>query len=39
MTNFTDEILSTEWKEAELENNDLENYKGTSRILCPTASG
>lgn len=27
MTNFTDEILSTEWKEAELENNDLENYK------------
>lgn len=27
MTNFTDEILSTEWKEAELENDDLENYK------------
>ena len=27
MTNFTDEILSTEWKEAELENDDLQNYK------------
>ncbi len=27
MTNFADEILSTEWKEAELENDDLENYK------------
>lgn len=27
MTNFTDEILSTKWKEAELENDDLENYK------------
>lgn len=27
MTNFTDEILSTEWKEAELENDDLKNYK------------
>lgn len=26
-TNFTDEILSTEWKEAELENEDLKNYK------------
>ena len=27
MPNFTDEILSTEWKEAELENNALETYK------------
>lgn len=26
-TNFTDEILSTDWKEAELENEDLKNYK------------
>ena len=26
-TNFTDEILSTEWKEADLENDDLKNYK------------
>lgn len=26
-TNFADEILSVEWKEAELENDDLANYK------------
>ena len=26
-TNFDDEILSMEWKEAELENDDLKNYK------------
>ena len=26
-TNFTDEILSMEWKESELENDDLQNYK------------
>ena len=26
-THFTDELLSTEWKEAELENDDLKNYK------------
>ena len=26
-TNFEDEILSVEWKEAELENDDLKNYK------------
>lgn len=26
-TNFTDEILSTEWHESELENDDLRNYK------------
>lgn len=26
-TNFTDDILSMEWKESELENNDLVNYK------------
>ena len=27
VTNFTDELLSTEWKESELENDDLKNYK------------
>ena len=27
VTNFTDEILSTEWNESELENDDLKNYK------------
>ena len=26
-TNFTDDILSIEWKESELENDDLKNYK------------
>ena len=26
-TNFTDEVLSMEWKESELENDDLQNYK------------
>ena len=26
-TNFTDELLSIEWKEAELENDELKNYK------------
>ena len=26
-TNFTDDILSTEWKESELDNDDLKNYK------------
>lgn len=26
-TDFSDEILSTEWKEVELENDDLKNYK------------
>lgn len=26
-TNFTDEVLSTEWNESELENDDLKNYK------------
>ena len=27
VTNFADELLSTEWKEAELENDELTNYK------------
>ena len=26
-TNFTDELLGTEWKESELENDELKNYK------------
>ena len=26
-TNFTDDLLSTEWKESELENDELKNYK------------
>lgn len=26
-TNFTDELLSTQWKESELENDELKNYK------------
>ena len=26
-TNFADELLTTEWKEADLENDDLKNYK------------
>lgn len=27
VTNFSDELLSTEWKESELENDELKNYK------------
>ena len=27
-TDFTDEILSTEWNESELENDELKNYSG-----------
>ena len=27
VTNFTDELLSTEWREAELDNDELKNYK------------
>ena len=27
ITNFTDEILSTEWNESELDNDELKNYK------------
>ena len=34
-TNFTDDILSVEWKEAELENDDLKNYKAKAE-LCPS---
>ncbi|MCU6763173.1 Type-1 restriction enzyme R protein [uncultured Roseburia sp.] len=31
-TNFTDEILSTEWKESELENDELKNYKAKAEF-------
>lgn len=31
-TNFTDDILSTEWNEAELENDDLKNYKAKAEF-------
>ena len=31
-TNFNDEILSMEWKEAELENDDLKNYKAKAEF-------
>ena len=32
MTNFDDEILSVVWKEAELENDDLKNYKAKAEF-------
>ena len=31
-TNFEDEILSTQWKESELENDDLKNYKAKAEF-------
>ena len=31
-TNFDDEILSTDWKESELENDDLKNYKAKAEF-------
>lgn len=31
-TNFDDEILSIEWKEADLENDDLKNYKAKAEF-------
>lgn len=31
-TDFTDEILSTEWKESELENDELKNYKAKAEF-------
>ena len=31
-TNFTDKILSTEWTEADLENDDLKNYKAKAEF-------
>ena len=32
ITNFDDEILSTEWHESELENDDLKNYKAKAEF-------
>jgi type I restriction enzyme R subunit len=32
ITNFDDEILSVEWKESELENDDLQNYKAKAEF-------
>lgn len=32
VTNFTDELLSTEWKESELENDELKNYKAKAEF-------
>ena len=32
LTNFTDDILSVEWKESELENDDLKNYKAKAEF-------
>ena len=31
-TNFTDNFLSIEWKEADLENDDLKNYKAKAEF-------
>ena len=31
-TNFNDEILSTEWKDSELDNDDLKNYKAKAEF-------
>ena len=31
-TNFTDDILSVDWKDAELENDDLQNYKAKAEF-------
>lgn len=33
VTNFTDELLSMEWKEAELENDELKNYKAKAEYF------
>lgn len=35
-TDFTDEILSMEWKESELENDDLKNYKAKAEYYLKT---
>lgn len=32
ITNFDDEILSVDWKESELENDDLKNYKAKAEF-------
>ena len=33
-TNFNDEILSEDWNESELENDDLKNYKAKAEFMC-----
>ena len=35
-TNFTDELLSKEWHESELENDDLQNYKAKAEFYVRT---
>ena len=35
-TNFTDELLSQEWHESELENDDLQNYKAKAEFYVRT---
>lgn len=35
-TNFSDDILSTEWNESELENDDLKNYKAKAEFYVRT---
>ena len=32
-------FLSIEWRESELDNVDLKNYKAKSGVLCSSASG
>ena len=32
VTNFTDELLSVDWKDAELENDELKNYKAKAEF-------
>lgn len=38
-TNFTDEVLSTEWNESELENDDLKNYKAMVQFIGRGSNG
>ena len=38
-TNFDDEILSMEWNESELENDDLKNYKAKAEFYVQPAYG
>lgn len=38
-TNFTDDILSVEWRESELENDDPEELQVQGGVLCAPASG
>ena len=38
-TNFADELLSIEWNESELENDELKNYKAKAEYYIQTTSG